>query len=93
MRVTAPPFLHSCFFGTDISSADYLVARHRTVEEIAESMGLDSLGYMDPNSLEMIPEKYRGGLCTACFTGQYPIDINEAMDKLELEKRLTKKLD
>jgi amidophosphoribosyltransferase len=93
MRVTAPPFLHPCFFGTDISSHDYLVAKHRSVEEIAAMMDLDSLGYLDPASLELIPEGYRGGICTACFTGNYPVDTSEAMDKLELEKRLTKKFE
>ena len=93
MRVTAPPFIHSCYFGTDISDRDYLVANHRTVEETAKEMGLDSLGYFDVNSLEDIPDNYRGGICTACFTGKYPIDISEAIDKLELEKRLNKKIE
>lgn len=93
MRVTAPPFLYPCYFGTDISSHDYLVAKHRSVAEIAEMMGLDSLGYLDPASLPLIPEHYRGGICTACFTGEYPLDISEARDKLELEKRLSKKIE
>ena len=92
MRVTAPPFLHSCYFGTDISERDYLIAAHRTVEETAEAMGLDSLGYLDVNSLPLIPEHYRGGICTACFSGKYPIDISEASDKYEMEERLKRKL-
>lgn len=93
MRVTAPPFLYPCFFGTDISSHDYLVAKERSIEDIAELMGLDSLGYLDPGSLPLIPDNYHGGICTACFTGKYPIDISEARDKLELEKRLARKIE
>ena len=92
MRVTAPPFLHSCYYGTDISSRDYLVAAHRTVEETAKAMDLDSLGYLDVNSLEDIPEKYRGGVCTACFTGKYPSDTTGVEKKFELEERLNRKL-
>ncbi len=64
----------------------------RTIEETAKVMDLDSLGYMDVNSLELIPENYRGGICTACFTGKYPVDVSEAIDKLALEERLNKKL-
>lgn len=92
MRVTAPPFIHSCYFGTDISERDYLIANHRTVEETAEVMNLDSLGYLSVSCLEQIPSNYDGGLCSACFTGKYPIDISEAMGKLELEERLNKKI-
>ena len=92
MRVSAPPFLHPCYFGTDISSRDYLIARQHTAEETARLMNVDSLGYLDVNSLDMIPEHYHGGLCTACFSGVYPMDISEAQDKMRLEARLTKKI-
>ena len=56
-------------------------------------MGLDSLGYFDVNCLDQIPDNYHGSLCTACFTGKYPIDISEAIDKLALEERLNKKIE
>ncbi|MDO4581486.1 MAG: amidophosphoribosyltransferase [Bacillota bacterium] len=92
MRVTAPPFLYPCYFGTDISARDYLIANHRSVEETAQLMNLDSLGYLDVSSLEMIPESYHGGLCSACFTGKYPIDITEAVNKIRVEQRLSKKI-
>ncbi len=93
MRVTAPPFIHSCYFGTDISERDYLIANHRTVEETAQAMNLDSLGYFDADFLEQIPDKYCAGLCSACFTGNYPVDIKEVMGKLQLEERLNRKID
>jgi len=71
MRVSAPPFLHPCYFGTDIPSEDQLIAHGRTVEEICEMIGADSLAYLKVERLK----EMAGGLpiCTACFTGDYPI--------------------
>ena len=71
MCVSAPPFLHPCYFGIDIPSGDQLIAHGRTVEEIRKIIGADSLGYLNLSRLsEMV-----GGLpiCTACFSGNYPI--------------------
>ncbi len=71
MRVSAPPFLHPCYFGTDIPSEDQLLASGRTVEEIRQHIGVDSLGYL---SLERLNEMAEGlPLCTACFSGDYPV--------------------
>jgi amidophosphoribosyltransferase len=73
VRISSPPFLHPCFYGTDIPSHDQLIAHNHSVEEIRQMIGADSLGYIDVNSLsEMI-----GGCteyCDACFTGNYPDD-------------------
>ena len=49
MRVSAPPFLNPCYYGTDIDSRESLIACHHTVDEIAEIIGVDSLGYLDVN--------------------------------------------
>lgn len=73
MRVTAPPFLNPCYYGTDIDSRDSLIACHHTVEEIAKIIGVDSLGYLSIDSVK----KIAGGpdsnvYCTACFDGIYP---------------------
>lgn len=72
VRVSAPPFLHPCYFGTDIPSEDQLLASGRTVEEICRYIGADSLGYLGVNRLS----EMAGGLplCTACFTGDYPVE-------------------
>ena len=72
VRISSPPFLHPCYFGTDIPSEDQLIAHNRSVEEIARMIGADSLGYLRVEDLKEISE----GLpyCSACFTGDYPLD-------------------
>lgn len=84
MRVSSPPFLHPCYFGTDVPAEDQLIAHNRTVEEVCRLIGADSLAYLREERLgEMV-----GGLghCTACFTGKYPIappteDIRGSFEK------------
>ena len=72
MRVGAPPFLWPCYFGTDIPARDQLIAHNKTVEEISEMIGTDSLAYL---RLERLPEIANGmGMCQGCFTGIYPLD-------------------
>ena len=84
VRISAPPFLHPCYFGTDIPSKDQLIAHNRTVEEIRDLLGADSLSYLEMDRLyEMAGEK---PICTACFSGDYPIeppkeDIRGSYDK------------
>lgn len=73
VRISAPPFLHPCYFGTDVPSDDQLIARTHTPEEIRKMIGADSLGYMKTGSLKDMV----GGLkfCDACFTGNYPMEV------------------
>ncbi len=72
VRISAPPFLHPCYFGTDIPSEDQLIAYNRTVEEIRQLLGADSLSYLKMDRLyEMAGGK---AICTACFSGDYPIE-------------------
>ena len=74
VRISSPPFLYPCFYGTDVPSEEDLIASNHTVDEICQMIGADSLGYLKVSSLgEMIGEdghKY----CDACFTGNYPDD-------------------
>lgn len=73
VRISSPPFLHPCYFGTDIPSEDQLIASGNTVDEICKMIGADSLGYLDADKLsEMICGGT--GFCDACFTGNYPIE-------------------
>ena len=72
VRISAPPFLHPCYFGTDIPSSDQLIAHGRTVEEICSLLGADSLSYLRQ---ERLLELSQGKpICTACFSGNYPIE-------------------
>ena len=72
VRISAPPFLFPCFYGTDVPSGDRLIARQRTIPEICSVIGADSLGYLRADSLgEMIGETGHP-FCDACFTGLYP---------------------
>lgn len=72
MRVSSPPFLWPCYFGTDVPAREQLIAYNRSVEEIRQMIGADSLGYLKIDRLqEMV-----GGLhiCKGCFTGIYPME-------------------
>lgn len=72
VKISAPPFLHPCYFGTDIPSEDQLIAHNRSVGEICELLGADSLAYL---RMERLYEMAEGlPICTACFSGEYPID-------------------
>ena len=72
VKVSAPPFLHPCYFGTDIPSEDQLIASGRTIEEIRQIIGADSLSYL---RMDRLPELSEGlPICTACFSGAYPLD-------------------
>lgn len=83
VRISSPPFLHPCYFGTDVPSNDQLIAHSHTTEEIREMIGADSLGYMEIDKLkDMVGEL---AYCDACFTGNYPMkvpteDISHAFD-------------
>ena len=84
MRVSSPPFLYPCYFGTDVPAREQLIAYNRTVEEIRQVIGADSLGYL---RLERLGEMI-GGLphCTGCFTGKYPLEPPAEDIRGEFEK-------
>ena len=72
MRVSSPPFLHTCYFGTDVPEREQLIAHNRSVDEICRIIGADSLGYL---RLERLSEMVDGlPVCRGCFTGKYPLD-------------------
>lgn len=72
MRVSSPPFLWPCYFGTDVPAREQLIACGRTVEEIRDLIGTDSLAYLRIERLEEIVNNL--GICKGCFTGKYPIE-------------------
>lgn len=73
VRISSPPFLYPCYFGTDVPSDEQLIAHSHTPEEIRKMIGADSLGYMEVSKLKDMA----GGLgyCDACFTGNYPMEV------------------
>ena len=73
VRISSPPFLHPCYFGTDVPSDDQLIAHSHTTEQIREMIGADSLGYMEVEKLkDMVGDL---SYCDACFTGNYPMKV------------------
>ena len=73
VRISSPPFLYPCYFGTDVPSNEQLIAHSHTTEQIREMIGADSLGYMEIEKLkDMVGEL---GYCDACFTGNYPMEV------------------
>ena len=85
MRITAPPITHPCFYGIDMGTRWELIAAQKAVEEIRAHIGADSLGYLSPEGLVNAVAAAKGGLCMACFTGDYPHPVPLQMDKLAME--------
>jgi len=85
MRVCAPPIRYPCFFGVDMATRRELIAAQKTVPEIREFIGADSLGYLSIEGLLQAVGLPRENFCLACFTGDYPIPVQLEMDKLALE--------
>ncbi|MGB2986912.1 MAG: amidophosphoribosyltransferase [Phycisphaerae bacterium] len=85
LRVASPPIRHPCYFGIDFPSQQELVAQKRSVEEIRDYLGVDSLHYLSHEGMlacvKMAPQKY----CTACFSGNYPINVEEPVEKFAME--------
>ena len=87
MRISSPPFLHPCYYGTDIDSEDHLIACHHTVDEIRELIGADSLGYLPVSALGTLADC--GGYCSACFDGKYPTAVPTDTRKDRFESKLS----
>ena len=85
MLVSCPPHRFPCHYGIDFSSKGELIAARKSVDEIRDFIGLDSLGYLDINNLVQATDIPRDDLCLACFDGQYPVPIDENFTKTCLE--------
>jgi amidophosphoribosyltransferase len=86
LRISAPPIRHPCHYGVDMSTREEMIAHNRTVAEVADELGADSLAYLSMEGVyEAVgtpPEDH----CDACFTGRYPLgDPEEANGKFALE--------
>ncbi|MGA7677920.1 MAG: amidophosphoribosyltransferase [Dehalococcoidia bacterium] len=85
LRICAPPIRHPCFFGVDMATRWELIAAQKTVPEIRDAIGADSLGYISIEGLIEAIGLPKDIFCLACFTGEYPIPVQLEMDKLALE--------
>jgi amidophosphoribosyltransferase len=85
MRICAPPIRYPCFFGVDMATRRELIAAHKTVPEVRDFIGADSLGYLSIDGLIKAVALPKDMFCMACFTGDYPIPVQLEMDKLALE--------
>ena len=74
VRISSPPFLYPCFYGTDVPSNKQLLAASHTAEEICRIIGADSLGYLKIDDLPSLAGNLP--LCKACFDSHYPIDVS-----------------
>jgi len=91
MRISAPPFLNPCYYGTDIDSRENLIACKYSVEDIAKFIGADSLGYLGVEQVNCFLEGDECGFCVACFNGQYPTKTPLATAKSRFEKKISEK--
>ena len=87
MRVSAPPFVAPCYYGTDIDSAENLIANHHDTEEIAREIGVDSLGYLSRKRVCLLTGE-DSGFCTACFGGAYPTPVPAHGEKNRFETKI-----
>jgi len=87
LRISSPPVRYPCYYGVDFPTSTELLAHNRTVEQIAEFLEVDSLGYISPDGMlgcmELPPERF----CDACFRGKYPVPIDTQVDKFSFERR------
>jgi amidophosphoribosyltransferase len=89
LRICAPPIVSTCHFGVDMASKKELIASDKSVEDIRQYVGSDSLGYLSIEGLTNAVGIPRENFCMGCFTGEYPIPVQLEMDKLVMEARVT----
>jgi len=86
MRISSPPMKYPCYLGVDTAPIEQLIAASRSVEEIRDHIGADSLGYLSISGLVRAIGLPEDTFCNACFHGDYPIPVQLGLDKLVLER-------
>ena len=91
VRISSPPVRWPCFYGIDFATRAELIANGLAIDEICTSIGADSLGYISEDGMIQATQQPRENLCTACFTGTYPVELpsEEQRGKLILEQGTT----
>lgn len=93
MRVSAPPFLHPCYYGTAVDSRENLIACKMSIKEIERWLGVDSLGYISVDGVSKMAEGAQCGFCTACFTGEYPLPEPQLMPVSKYDYRISERVE
>jgi len=88
VRISSPPFMHPCYFGTDVPSKGHLIACRMDLDEIAKAIEADSLGYLSIEGIKKLLPGRTSGYCQGCFTGEYPMDIPQDDDEAKNERRI-----
>lgn len=87
LRIASPAFVDICYFGTDIDNKENLITNNRNIEEVRKLVGADSLEYLSLESLKEITKDCKiSNLCTGCFTGKYPVEVPEDINKNTFEE-------
>jgi len=86
LRVASPPIRHPCYFGIDFPNVEELVANKRTVEQTREYLGVDSLYYLSHEGMLSCVQMPAHRVCTACFSGDYPVNVEEPVEKFAMER-------
>lgn len=93
MRVTAPPFIYTCYYGTNIESRDSLIATKHSCNEIADIIGVDTLGFLSVEHVPLIFDIPSGrSFCLGCFTGEYPTEVPDDGYLKQMKERYNRKL-
>ena len=87
MRVSCPPHRFACHYGIDFPDPEKLIANQMTMEQICSYLNVDSLGYLDVDGMVRATGRDVNEFCLACFTGDYPLPVDPALDKYIMEKR------
>lgn len=90
VRISCPPFINPCYFGTDIDSKENLIACRMTIPEICREIGADTLGYLSVESVNKLAENSDCYFCNGCFTGEYPAPVPKEIPKDKFEFKIKK---
>jgi amidophosphoribosyltransferase len=87
LRISCPPIRHPCFYGIDFADPRQLIAHDRSVDQIRQFVEVDSLSYLSLDGLLQCVDVPKNDCCTACWTGQYKIPVDEPVDKFSFERQ------
>lgn len=86
LRISCPPIRNPCYFGIDFPDPSKLIATNRTVAQIAEFLGVDSLHFLSLDGMLSCVTRPADHYCTACFSGKYRLNVEKPVNKLDLER-------